>query len=628
MGMVSELIVSVGVEGTGAVIAALKEVDGAQVALRDSTKQTGTITATETQNMGMNWADLVTGINQGMQVVNMVIGGAKKVFDFAEEGASLSALETRFDRLSESIGMTKDTLLLDLKAATRGVKSDAELMQLATDMIGLGFAKSSDQAIRLASVAGALDMNMNQLALTLANQTTMRFDQLGVSIDGFDEKLSKLKATGMDTNQAFKEAFLLQAEEQIAKVGHVADTAAGSFEKLHSSFSDFVNNTKKDLGEGFGKETADMLSQYFTRFNMGDAFADYNKQFSAMGISVSDLNKEWNANRNLLGWFKDEKEASNILSRMQERLDAYWNSVNGYEQPDNGEIFSLSSGDFSTQDLMPKIDIKAMIGDITGWGNRLDFVASNAQKYSDVMSQISQKQAQYAGMNPWQKETEAGRKLKEEIDGLNASLANLGKNLQTEMLLGAIKANGEVTKQEFDTFVDHLVKTGQATKEAGEQMKKDFENSFADMKLDAKGNVFIVDNATPAIEAIKDAIRGIERHIGITVSVTEAGKLSNFGIKGYNQAIGGPVYPGHGYVWNEPGREGELLLPSQYGRVASSTEVAQMLREVTRPGDGISAGQQAQVVNNNHTEVVVNANIASDYDVDKLTREIVRRINA
>ena len=93
-------------------------------------------------------------------------------------------------------------------------------------------------------------------------------------------------------------------------------------------------------------------------------------------------------------------------------------------------------------------------------------------------------------------------------------------------------------------------------------------------------------------------------------------------------AIGGPVYPGNVYNWQEPGREGEMLMPSQYGRVASSTEVAQMLREATRPGDGVSAGKQAQVVNNNHTEIVVNANVASDYDVDKLTREIVRRINA
>ena len=53
-----------------------------------------------------------------------------------------------------------------------------------------------------------------------------------------------------------------------------------------------------------------------------------------------------------------------------------------------------------------------------------------------------------------------------------------------------------------------------------------------------------------------------------------------------------------------------------------------MLREATRPGDGASAGKQAQIVNNSHTEVTVNANVASDYDLDKLTREIVRRINA
>ena len=54
-----------------------------------------------------------------------------------------------------------------------------------------------------------------------------------------------------------------------------------------------------------------------------------------------------------------------------------------------------------------------------------------------------------------------------------------------------------------------------------------------------------------------------------------------------------------------------------------------MLREAMNPlngGGAAPASQPAQIVN--HTEVTVNANVSSDYDLDKLTREIVRRINA
>jgi len=628
MGMVSELIVSVGVEGTDAVIAALKEVDGAQVQLRDSTKQTATTTANQTQNMGMNWADFVTGVNQGMQVVNTVIGGAKKVFDFAEEGASLSALETRFDRLSESIGMTKGALLLDLRAAARGVKSDAELMQLATDMIGLGFAKTSDEAIRLASVAGALDMNMNQLALTLANQTTMRFDQLGVSIDGFDEKLAKLKATGMDTNQAFKEAFLLQAEEQIAKVGHVADSAAGSFERLHSSFSDFVNKTKKDLGEGFGKETADMFSQYFTRFNMGDAFADYKKQFSAMGISVSDLNKEWNANKNLLGWFKDEKEAANILNRMQARMDAYWNSVNGYEQPDNGQIFSLASGGLSIQEMEQMAKVQAELANVTSLTANFSSIIGLAKQFSTSLEEITK---QEKIMNENGPDTKAYKDAEKAVADLKQANTDLANQMTLDMFQATI-AIGGVTEAEMGAYLGMAVDFGIISQEGADAAVDAYNaaikkiNEFA---IDEKtGNVVVDAAAAFATFDLIEAYAFADKTVRVMMKMGGDSGIGMGSAGPWDQAIGGPVYPGNVYNWQEPGREGEMLLPSQYGRVMSSTEVAQMLREVTRPGDGIAAGQQAQVVNNNHTEVTVQATIASDYDVDKLTREIVRRINA
>ena len=55
----------------------------------------------------------------------------------------------------------------------------------------------------------------------------MRFDALGISVDGFDEKVKALEETGLSASEAFNEAFLQQAEEQIKKVGDVANTSEG-----------------------------------------------------------------------------------------------------------------------------------------------------------------------------------------------------------------------------------------------------------------------------------------------------------------------------------------------------------------------------------------------------------------
>ena len=175
----------------------------------------------------------------------------KKLYDTAREGAEIEYTRVKFERLAESIGTTSDALLGELRTATRGTLSDMEAMALAADLLALGLAKNSDEAVRLAKVQSGLGMDMNQLVLTLTNQTTMRFDALGVSVDGFDEKVKQLKATGMSTNEAFKEAFLQQAEEQLDKVGNAADETIGSFKRLEASFKNVSDQAKRDISDGF-----------------------------------------------------------------------------------------------------------------------------------------------------------------------------------------------------------------------------------------------------------------------------------------------------------------------------------------------------------------------------------------
>lgn len=175
----------------------------------------------------------------------------KKAFDLAREGAQIELVKTRFDRLSTSIGTTSDALMSDLRTATRGLYSDTELATSAMDLMGLGLAKTHDEAVRLASISSALNMNMNQLVLTLTNQTTMRFDALGVSVDGFKEKVAELEAAGMDANAAFTEAFLQQAEAQIEKVGHAADTGAGEFLKMEAHWKNLTDSIKTNLATAF-----------------------------------------------------------------------------------------------------------------------------------------------------------------------------------------------------------------------------------------------------------------------------------------------------------------------------------------------------------------------------------------
>ncbi|MFA5376895.1 MAG: hypothetical protein WC455_14185 [Dehalococcoidia bacterium] len=205
---------------------------------------------------------------------------AKLAFDFGAEGAQLEYAAGKFDRLTASIGTTSDILMGDLREATRGTLSDAKLMAGAGDLMALGLANSHDEVVRLSKVVGGLGMDMNQLVLTLTNQTTMRFDALGVSVDGFDAKVEKLKKSGLDANAAFKEAFLQQAEAQLLKVGDKAETGAGKIMQMEASFANLADTLKMKVAPaavGFAEFVNDMLT------NGGASKASIDSQAEAVG---------------------------------------------------------------------------------------------------------------------------------------------------------------------------------------------------------------------------------------------------------------------------------------------------------------------------------------------------------
>jgi len=113
-----------------------------------------------------------------------------------------------------------------------------------------------------------------------------------VSVDGFKEKVKALEDAGLSANDAFKEAFLQQAEEQVRKVGNAADSSIGGFMRLEAA----VKNLGDQLKMGIAKDVADLMDAY-DRLN--EAVAKYNEESensiaSAPPLvkSISDTNKQ------------------------------------------------------------------------------------------------------------------------------------------------------------------------------------------------------------------------------------------------------------------------------------------------------------------------------------------------
>jgi hypothetical protein len=175
--------------------------------------------------------------------------GVKELYALGRAGAFLELTESRFERLTGEVGATAEVLQRKLRVATRGTVSDMMLMATATDILSLKLVTSGNDAVRLANIVGALGADMNQVVLALTNQTTMRFDQIGIAVGGFEDKLKSLEAQGLSTQAAFTEAFLQQGEEQIRRTGHVADDAAGAFLRLEAAWANYTDSVKKGIGE-------------------------------------------------------------------------------------------------------------------------------------------------------------------------------------------------------------------------------------------------------------------------------------------------------------------------------------------------------------------------------------------
>ena len=90
-----------------------------------------------------------------------------KIYEFAKEGANIEFTALKFDRLAISIGTTGDALRSDLADATDGLLSTSGQMKMATDMMALGLADTSDEAVRLSAVSAKLGMDVGELTLAL-----------------------------------------------------------------------------------------------------------------------------------------------------------------------------------------------------------------------------------------------------------------------------------------------------------------------------------------------------------------------------------------------------------------------------------------------------------------------------
>lgn len=188
--------------------------------------------------------NIADAYNEVSDAAGRLKDAAEAAIEFVSAGADLNLAQQQFGNLATSIGSTSDVLNNQLRAATRGMVSDAELMAASSDLISQKLAKSQDEVVRMGRLVGELGWQMDTLGLTLNNLSFKRLDTLGLAIEDVKPRMQELVSLGHETEEAFKLALLEAGEQKLELLGSAAESTAGDIALLNAEWQNLIDTQK------------------------------------------------------------------------------------------------------------------------------------------------------------------------------------------------------------------------------------------------------------------------------------------------------------------------------------------------------------------------------------------------
>ena len=262
------------------------------------------------QRFQSNVTTAMVTIGVAMGAATAAVGLMKKGWETFERGAKIDALENRFERLADSIGSSGDVLMTRLKESTSGMMTSAELMESATGIMSLGLGKTEDQTVRLATVVGKLGWDMQQVVMTMANNSKMRLDQLGLSVEDVTRRTAALRETGMSLDAAFDLAVIEAGEAKVELLGDVSGTTAGKIDILKSAWAEAKDVFAVSFSEGI-VEQLDTISK-----SVDDLAPAIEEGMSSLGRRAGNIYGKAVATAAADGLYLDRKAMEDQLSAL------------------------------------------------------------------------------------------------------------------------------------------------------------------------------------------------------------------------------------------------------------------------------------------------------------------------
>jgi hypothetical protein len=549
-------------------------------------------------------------------------GAVKLLSDAAKEGAAFQRIEEASGSLAESMDADMDDILSSLQSASLGMVSDFDLMQSASRAMMLGVSADAGELSQLMEVAALRGRAMglsttqafNDIVTGIGRASPLILDNLGIVVDAearykayadsvgkTAEELSKAEKT-----QALLNGVLESSKGLLESAGGLTVDNAGKWEQLSAAQKNYFDMVKVDIADATSWWAEYWAAVFNDRADVKKSREVW-EQARDMMLITGDMQAAYDAavrgGQSDYTFFLDNAEMISMLEKQiksaTEGTDAFATSNYELAGGASAATLAISKQVAEQRDLADQMErmakIQSELAGVTSLTKNFSGMISFAKSYDQALEDIVEQETIMAN-NPIGSEKYDEAKAK--VDALKQSMADMANQVVLDMFMATIAVGG-VTEAEANAYFNMAADMGLISRDAADAAIEAYGDAIAyinSLEIDPKtGNIiFEVDSSeadnyqpTPKRMLVKAALDAGE--VLNWQPPNKTGKVTylvNYleNTEGSN-AVGGAVYGGNPYMWQEYGYRGEVLVPSADGFVLSRADAERALAKALYSGE-------------------------------------------
>jgi hypothetical protein len=360
---------------TGKAVVEVNKLDKAVDGLGTETKKaSGPITG-----LSNDIQSLISG--QVVPAIGILVGfgaAVNKAFEFGEAGAQLQRLQQSGAQLAEGLGGNFDEILMKVRAASRGMVADSDIILATNRAMMLGLGADADQLGSLMEVAAfraramgiSTTQAFNDIVTGVGRMSPMILDNLGIIVDAksnydaYAKSIGKSAAelTKAEKQQALFNAVLKDGQAQLEAAGGLVDDNASQYERLGASWTNFTDDLKEGVATALTPAVQALDLLLFGNKRIQEAIELHKLEVSEMADTYEDYADE-------LVRVAEVTEGLGAADRFA--IDSAGNLIREYDTLDGVMTEVLEEG-FA----LSRMQLAVSRGMVEGSGNLRDYAAA------------------------------------------------------------------------------------------------------------------------------------------------------------------------------------------------------------------------------------------------------------